>query len=121
MSASSAITINQTQQEIAARLPRADPPLSDDDAEISYAPAPGDRGTEVRVLLPNSPGGLGQKVAAVMGVDAQRELDDALRRFKQLLETGEISRSDGSPTGTDATAQRSQQPAQPSGAPTSSN
>ena len=57
----------------------------------------------------------GQKVAAVMGVDAQRELDDALRRFKQLLETGEIVRSDGSPTGTDARAQRSQQPAQPSG------
>ncbi|HZN81343.1 MAG TPA: hypothetical protein VFC01_16880 [Mycobacterium sp.] len=118
MSASSAITINQTQQDIAARLPQADPPLSDDDAdaEIVYAPAPGDRGTEVRVLLPNSPGGLGQKVAAVMGLDAQRELDDALRRFKQLLETGEIARSDGSPTGTDARAQRSQQPAQPMGA-----
>ena len=97
------------------RLPQADPPLSDDDAQISYTPAPGDRGTEVRVVLPNSPGGLGQKVAAVMGADAQRELDDALRRFKQLLETGEITRSDGSPTGTDARAQRSQQPAQPSG------
>ena len=115
MSVSSAITIRQTQQEIAMRLPQADPPLSDDDAQISYTPAPGDRGTEVRVVLPNSPGGFGQKVAAVMGVDAQRELDDALRRFKQLLETGEITRSDGSPTGTDARAQRSQQPAQPSG------
>jgi uncharacterized membrane protein len=116
MSASSAITIRQTQHEIAARSPQADPPLSDEDAQVSYAPAPGDRGTEVRVLLPNAPEGLGQKVAAVMGVDAQRELDDALRRFKQLLETGEIVRSDGSPTGTDAKAQRSQQPAQPSNA-----
>jgi uncharacterized membrane protein len=116
MSASSAITINRPQAEIAARLSQADPPLSDEDAEISYTPAPGDRGTEVRVLLPNTPGGLGQKVAAVMGVDAQRELDDALRRFKQLLETGEIPRSDGSPEGTDATAQRKQRPAQPSGA-----
>jgi uncharacterized membrane protein len=116
MSASSAITINKTQQEIAAQLPQAEPPLSDDDAEISYTPAPGDRGTEVRVLLPNAPKGLGQKVAAVMGVDAQRELDDALRRFKQLLETGEIARSEGSPGGTDASAQRSQRPAQPMGA-----
>jgi uncharacterized membrane protein len=116
MSVSSAITINQTQQEIAGRLPQADPPLSDDDAEISYAPAPGDRGTEVRVLLPNAPGGLGQKVAAVMGADAQRELDDALRRFKQLLETGEIPRSEGSPEGTDATSQRDQRPAEPLGA-----
>ena len=115
MSVSSAITINETQQEIAARLPQGDPPLSDDDAQVSFAPAPGDRGTEVRVVLPDAPEGLGQKVAAVMGVDAQRDLDDALRRFKQLLETGEIVRSDGSPTGTDARAQRSQQPAQPSG------
>ena len=111
MSVSSAITINQTQQEIAARLPQGDPPLSDDDAQVSFAPAPGDRGTEVRVVLPDAP-----EVAAVMGVDAQRDLDDALRRFKQLLETGEIVRSDGSPTGTDARAQRSQQPAQPAGA-----
>ena len=121
MSTSSAITIRGTEQEIAARLPQADPPLSDDDAKISYAPAPGDRGTEVRVLLPNAPEGLGQKVAAVMGVDAQRELDDALRRFKQLMETGEVPRSEGSPTGTDASAQRSQQPAQPLGTPTSSS
>src|SRR5215210_7790623 len=108
----SAITINQPQEEIAARLGEPEPPLSDPDAEVSYAPAPGDRGTEVRVLLPNAPEGLGQKVAAVMGVDAQRQLDDALRRFKQLLETGEIVRSEGSPTGTDARAQRSQRPAQ---------
>jgi uncharacterized membrane protein len=68
------------------------------------------------VLLPNAPDGLGQKVAAVMGVDAQQELDDALRRFKQLLETGEIARSEGSPEGTDATSQRHQRPAQPSDA-----
>jgi uncharacterized membrane protein len=116
MSASSAITIRQSQQEIALRLPQADPPLSDDDAQVTYTPAPGDRGTEVRVLLPDAPEGLGQKVAAVMGMDAQRELDDALRRFKQLLETGEIPRSDGSPEGTDAKAQRSQRAAQPVGA-----
>jgi hypothetical protein len=41
MSASSAITIKQTQQEIAARLSQADPPLSDDDAQVSYAPPQG--------------------------------------------------------------------------------
>jgi uncharacterized membrane protein len=113
MSVSSAITINRPQEEIAARLGQAGSPLSDDDAEVSYAHAPGDRGTEMRVLLPNARTGLGQKVAVVMGVDAQRGLDDALRRFKQLLETGEIARSDGSPTGTDAKQQRSQRPAQP--------
>jgi uncharacterized membrane protein len=116
MSVFSAITINRPQEEIAARLAQADPPLSDEDTEVSFTAAPGDRGTEVRVLLPKSPGGLSQKVAAVMGVDAQRELDDALRRFKQLLETGEVARSDGSPAGTDAKQQRSQRPAEPLGA-----
>ena len=116
MSASSAITINKSQEEIAARLRQADPPLSGEDAQVSFAPAPGDRGTEVRVVLPDAPEGLGRKVAAVMGVDAQRELDDALRRFKQLLETGEIARSDASPGGTDAKQQRSQRPAEPVGA-----
>jgi uncharacterized membrane protein len=116
MSVSSAITINRSQAEIAAQLAQADPPLSDEDAQISYTAAPGGRGTEVRVLLPNSPGGLGQKVAAVMGVDAQRKLDDALRRFKQLLETGEVARSDASPDGTDAPSQRNQRPAAPADA-----
>jgi hypothetical protein len=52
-------------------------------------------------------------VAAVLGVDPQRQLDDALRRFKQLVETGEVVLSDGSPHGTDAADQRRQQPAQP--------
>ena len=107
MSVSSAITINQTQQEIAARLPQADPPLSDDDAQVSFAPAPGDRGTEVRVVLPDAPEGLGEKVAAVMGVDAQRDLDDDLRRLKQVLETGEVVRSDGAPWGKRARKERS--------------
>ena len=113
MSVSSAITINRPQQEIAARWAEADPPLSEADTEVSFTPAPGDRGTEVRALLPKAPGGWGEKVAAVMGSDPQRELDDALRRFKQLLETGEVARSEGSPAGTDAKQQRNQRPAEP--------
>ena len=98
-----------------ARLPEAEPPLSDDLAQISYAPAPGNRGTEVRVILDKSApgGGLGQKVPAACGTDPQRQLDDALRRFKQLLEAGEVIRSEGSPEGTDAKQQRKQRPAEP--------
>jgi uncharacterized membrane protein len=119
MTASSATTINRSQEEIMARLPEAERPLSDDLAQISYAPAPGNRGTEVRVILDKSAagGGLGQKVAAAFGTDPQRQLDDALRRFKQLLEAGEVIRSEGSPEGTDAKQQRKQRPAEP-GAPT---
>jgi hypothetical protein len=55
----------------------------------------------------------GQKLAAVIGTDPQRRLDDALRRLKQTVETGEVVRSDGSPGGTDAKQQRMQEPAQP--------
>jgi hypothetical protein len=54
MSVSSAITINRPQQEIAARLPEADPPLSDDDAEVSYAQAPGDRAPRCGCCYPTA-------------------------------------------------------------------
>jgi uncharacterized membrane protein len=115
MTASSAVTINRSEQEITSQLSQADPLLTSDDVRISYGPAPGDRGTEVRVVLETSaPGGaIGQKVAAVVGADPQRQLDDAVRRFKQLVETGEVIRSEASPDGTDAKQQRSQRPAQP--------
>ena len=115
MAASSAVTINRSEQEITSQLSQADPLLTSDGVRITYGPAPGDRGTEVRVVLEQSvPGGqLGQKVAAVVGADPQRQLDDAVRRFKQLVETGEVIRSEASPGGTDAKQQRSQRPAQP--------
>lgn len=117
MTTQSAVTINRSQDEVVRRLSEAEAPLSDENAQISYAAAPGNRGTEVRVVLDKSkPGGaLGQKVAAAMGTDWQRRLDDALRRFKQLVETGEVVVSDGSPGGADARQQRNQRPAEPLG------
>lgn len=115
MGAAAAVTINWSQEEIERLLPQAEPPLTDEGTQISYAAAPGGRGTEVRVVVDRSvPGGaLGEKVAAVVGVDPQRQLDDALRRFKQLVETGEVVRSDGSPEGHSAKRQRAQRPAAP--------
>ena len=115
MSASSAITINRSEQEIASQLAQADPPLSGEDVQIAYAPAPGDRGTEVRVRLDQqAPGGaVGQKIAALAGTDPQRQLDDALRRFKQLVETGRCCVPTPCRTGTDAKQQRTQGPAEP--------
>lgn len=119
MTPASAITIAVAPEQVLARLAEAESPLSDGDAvEISTAPAPGDRGTELRVRWTGAESsGIAQKVAAVFGSDTQRQLDDALRRFKQLVETGEVLRSDGSPDGVDATAQRNQQPAQPADRP----
>ncbi len=115
MSASSAVTINRPVAEVKAILDGADPPVFDDEVQVSFADAPGGQGTELRVVEAGTgPGGaVGQKLAAVVGTDRQRQLDDSLRRLKQILETGEVLVSEGSPDGTDAKAQRSQRPAQP--------
>ena len=47
------------------------------------------------------------------GKDLATELSDDLRRFKQLVETGQIVRSDAVPRGHLLGAQLKQQPAQP--------
>lgn len=81
--------------------------------EVRFRPAPGDRGTEVEVdLIYEVPGGrLGRIVARVLGEHPEQQAKDDLRRFKQLLETGEIPRSSGSPEGTRAARQWKQEAA----------
>lgn len=82
---------------------------------VHFAAAPGDRGTEVKVVLHyDLPGGrLGQTVAKLLGEEPEQQVRDDLRRFKQVLETGDVVRSDGLPHGTDARFQLAQRPAQP--------
>jgi hypothetical protein len=75
------------------------------DAEVTFKPAPGDRGTEVHVNL----GGRGGLFAA----GALAKAKDRLRRFKQLAETGEIPRSDAVPEGELVERKFKQRPAQP--------
>jgi uncharacterized membrane protein len=60
---------------------------------VHFTQAPGDHGTEVRVILQYDPpaGKLGATVAWMLGEDAQHAIEEDLRRFKQLIETGEIS------------------------------
>jgi uncharacterized membrane protein len=55
---------------------------------VRFAPAD-DRGTEVRVKLQYDPpaGKVGATVAWLFGEDAQTQIEEDLRRFKQLLET----------------------------------
>jgi uncharacterized membrane protein len=64
---------------------------------VEFRPAPGARGTEVHVSLTYSPpgGAVGALVAKVFGEEPAQQLSDDLRRFKQIVETGEIARSDG--------------------------
>jgi uncharacterized membrane protein len=93
-------------------LPGADVP---NDGRVRFTPAPGGRGTEVRVHLQYRPpaGRLGAAAARVVGEDPAQQVRDDLRRFKQVLETGEVVRTESSPDGTRAFRQLRQHPAQP--------
>jgi uncharacterized membrane protein len=64
---------------------------------VTFTPAPANRGTEVRVTLTWEPpgGGLGKGLAWLTGSAPGQHLRDDLRRFKQLMETGEVTLSDG--------------------------
>jgi len=82
---------------------------------VSFVPAPDGHSTEVRVVMTyDIPGGrLGKVVAKYFGEEPHQQLDDDLRRFKQVLETGEVVRSDGAPWGKRARHEFPQRPAQP--------
>ena len=79
-------------------LPGAD---VDNSGSVRFTTAPGGRGTEVRVHLRYAvPGGrLGATVARLLGEEPHQQVEDDLRRCKQVLETGEVLRSDGTPEG----------------------
>ncbi|MEU2613711.1 SRPBCC family protein [Micromonospora sp. NPDC007271] len=82
---------------------------------VRFTPVAGGKGTEVRVELEYAPPGrvLGALVARAFGEHPQQQVRDDLRRFKQVIETGEIARSDGTPDGTSSASQLNQRPARP--------
>src|SRR5947209_2295589 len=91
-----------------------DSPISNS-GSVEFTPADNGDGTEVRVTIGYGlPGGaLGKAVATLFGESPDQQVNDDLRRFKQILETGQVLRSDGSPEGTAAARQMHQHPAQP--------
>lgn len=68
---------------------------------VSFEPAPGGRGTIVRVSMSYVPpaGKVGVRVAKLFGEEPNLQIDSDLRCMKQLIETGEIATTDGQPTG----------------------
>jgi uncharacterized membrane protein len=72
---------------------------------VTFRPAPSGRGTEVRVQMKYGvPKAVGKLLKGVVALQVDRDL----RRFKQLLEVGEVLRSD-------ATLEPGMHPAQPTG------
>lgn len=70
------------------------------DGRVEFADAPPGRGTYVRLLLRYKPpaGRIGQAVAKLMQREPNVQARRDLRRFKQLMETGEVT-TNASPSG----------------------
>ncbi|MBC1238286.1 cyclase [Nostoc linckia z18] len=68
---------------------------------VQFKPAPGNRGTEVKVVRKyNPPGGvIGNVIAKLFGEDPKHNLTEDLRHFKMLMEAGEIATTEGQPRG----------------------
>ncbi len=77
-------------------------PLENADIEnsgsVRFTPAPGDRGTEIMLEMRfHPPGGtLGAKFARMFDDVPKTQMRNDLRRFKQVMETGEVVHSDDS-------------------------
>jgi uncharacterized membrane protein len=73
---------------------------------VHFSPSPSGRGTELRVVLKYDPpaGLLGAVVAKLFGESPAQQIDEDLRRFKQLMEAGEVATIEGQPSGRAASA-----------------
>jgi len=79
------------------------------EGRVEFAPAPPGRGTYVRLLLRYTPpaGEVGRLLAKVLQREPHIQARRELRRFKQLMETGEI------PVNASPSARRSESPTEP--------
>jgi uncharacterized membrane protein len=82
---------------------------------VRFAPAPGGRGTEVAVELAYEPpcGPIGEAFITLLEGEPSEHVKEDLRRFKQLMEAGEVVRSEGNPDGPRPLRRLRQRPAQP--------
>jgi uncharacterized membrane protein len=67
---------------------------------VRFHHAPGGRGTEVHITLEYQPplGKLGATAAKLFGQELNRQIEEDLRRFKSLMETGEMPTTNGQPS-----------------------
>src|SRR5215212_9604548 len=68
---------------------------------VEFRDAPGGRGTIVHVAMEYNPpaGSLGAAFAKLFGEEPDQQINEDLRRFKQIMETGEVATVQGQPTG----------------------
>jgi len=68
---------------------------------VHFLEMPGNRGTEIRVVLKYDPPGgkLGVGIAWLFGKSASQQIREDLRNFKSMMETGTIATTEGQPRG----------------------
>lgn len=68
---------------------------------VAFTELPHGRGTELAIVLAYEPplGKVGATLARLLGEEPHKQLQDDLRRFKQLMETGEIATVTGQTSG----------------------
>ncbi len=73
----------------------------DNSGEVIFQDAPGDRGTEVRATIVYRPpaGAIGAGIAKLISPATETMVKEDLRRFKRMMETGEIPTIQGQPSG----------------------
>jgi hypothetical protein len=118
MGSKAAITVHRPREEVRRMWESSEyrPEYIDSkDAAVTFEDAPGDRGTEIHVDLTRATRGgrLGEAISKLFRRAPLAKVQDDLRRFKQLAETGEIARSDGTPQGERSERKLKQRPAQP--------
>ena len=73
----------------------------DNSGFVRFKPAPGDRGTEVKVVIEYAPPGgvVASALAKLFGEEPEQQIGDELRRFKMLMEAGDIATTEGQSRG----------------------
>ena len=86
--------VNEVPYEIIAWKSVGEPDVANAGA-VNFFDAPGGRGTIVRVTLDYEPpaGRLGAMLSHFTAEEPDRQISEDLRKFKQLMETGEITTS----------------------------
>ncbi|MFI5256382.1 MAG: SRPBCC family protein [Gemmatimonadales bacterium] len=86
--------VNDVPDSIIAWKSLGDPDVANAGA-VNFSDAPAGRGTIVKVTLDYEPPGgkIGAVLARLFGEDPDRQVREDLRKFKQLMETGEVTTS----------------------------
>ena len=92
--------INEQENEMIAWRSVGDADV-DNAGSVRFEELPGDRGTRVTVNLEYKPpaGKVGMVVAKLFHEEPNQQVEEDLRRFKQVLETGEIATTEGQSSG----------------------